>query len=102
MPLQLLSVVWISLMSFVTIDEFPVRITKIDFKYWSLMNSHPTFIFNLCKFNELWPYYQKHVNHNFESDNSLKLNFTNNQDLRSNFVDCESFPESNSPEILAV
>ena len=88
-------------MSFVTIDEFPVRITKIDFKYWSLMNSQSTFIFNLCKFNELWPY-QKHVNHNFESDNSLKLSFTNNQDLCSNFVDCESFPESNSPEILAV
>ena len=81
-------------MSFVAIDEFSVRITKNDFKDWSLMNSKHTFIFNLFKFNELWPYYQKHVNHNFESDNSLKLSFTNNQDLRSNFVvDCESLPE---------
>ena len=34
--------------------------------------------------------------------NSLKLSFTNIQGLRSNFVDCESFLESNSPDILAL
>ena len=39
---------------------------------------------------------------NFESHNSLKLSFTNIRGLRSNFVDCESFLESNSPDILAV
>ena len=39
---------------------------------------------------------------NFESHNSLKLSFTNIQVLRSNFVDCESFLESNSPDILAL
>ena len=39
---------------------------------------------------------------NFESHNSLKLNFTNIRGLRSNFVDCESFLESNSPDILAL
>ena len=39
---------------------------------------------------------------NFESHNSLKLSFTNIRGLRSNFVDCESFPESNSPDILAL
>ena len=33
---------------------------------------------------------------NFELHNSLKLSFTNIQGLRSNFVDCESFIESNS------
>ena len=38
---------------------------------------------------------------NFESHNSLKLSFTNIQGLRSNF-DCESFLESNSPDILAL
>ena len=38
---------------------------------------------------------------NFESHNSLKLSFTNIRGLRSNFVDCESFLESNSPDILA-
>ena len=39
---------------------------------------------------------------NFESHNSLKLNFMNIQGLRSNFVDCESFLESNSRDILAL
>ena len=39
---------------------------------------------------------------NFESHNSLKLSFTNIRGLRSNCVDCESFLESNSPDILAL
>ena len=39
---------------------------------------------------------------NFELRNSLKLGFTNIRGLSSNFVDCESFPKSNSPEILAL
>ena len=38
---------------------------------------------------------------NFESHNSLKLSFTNIRGL-SNFVECESFLESNSPDILAL
>ena len=39
---------------------------------------------------------------NFESHNSLKLSFANILGLHSNFVDCESFFESNSPDILAM
>ena len=39
---------------------------------------------------------------NFESHNSLKVSFTNIRGLRSNFLDCESFFESNSPDILAL
>ena len=39
---------------------------------------------------------------NFESHNSLKLSFTNIRGFCSNFVDCESFLESNSPDILAL
>ena len=39
---------------------------------------------------------------NFELHNSLKLSFTNIRGLHSNFVDCESFLESNSPDILAL
>ena len=39
---------------------------------------------------------------NFESHNSLKLSFMNIRGLCSNFVDCESFLESNSPDILAL
>ena len=39
---------------------------------------------------------------NFESHNPLKLSFTNIRDLCLNFVDRESFLESNSPDILAL
>ena len=39
---------------------------------------------------------------NLESQNPLKLNFMNIWGLRSNFVDCESFLESNTPDILAL
>ena len=39
---------------------------------------------------------------NFESHNFLKLSFANIQGLCSNFVDCESFLESNSPDILVL
>ena len=39
---------------------------------------------------------------NFESRNSLKPSFTNIQGLCSNFIDCESFLESNSSDILAL
>ena len=39
---------------------------------------------------------------NFESHNSLKLRFTNIRGLHSNFVDCESIVESNTPDILAL
>ena len=39
---------------------------------------------------------------NFGLHISLKLRFTNILGLSSNFVDCESFLESNSPGILAL
>ena len=39
---------------------------------------------------------------NFESHNSLKLSFTNIRGLCSNFVDSESFLDSNSPDILVL
>ena len=39
---------------------------------------------------------------NFEPPNSLKLSFTNIQELRSTFVKSESFLGSNSPDILAL
>ena len=38
----------------------------------------------------------------FESHNSLKLSFLNILGLSSNFVDCESFLGSDSPDILAL
>ena len=39
---------------------------------------------------------------NCESHNSLQLSFTNIRGLRSNFVDCKSFLESNFPDIFAL
>ena len=39
---------------------------------------------------------------NFESHNSLKLSFANIRGLQWNFVECESFLESNSLDILAL
>ena len=39
---------------------------------------------------------------NFKSHNSQKLSFSNIWGLGSNFADCESFLESNSPGILAL
>ena len=39
---------------------------------------------------------------NFEPHNSLERNFTNIRGLRSNFVECESFLESNCPDILVL
>ena len=39
---------------------------------------------------------------NFKLYNSLKLNLTYTRGLRSNFVKCESFLESNSHDILAL
>ena len=39
---------------------------------------------------------------NFQTNNSLKLSLTNICDLCLNFVECESFLESNSPDLLAL
>ena len=39
---------------------------------------------------------------NFESDNSLKLGFTNIRGLCSNFFECESFLKSNTSHIFAL
>ena len=91
--------------SFATTDEFSVRVKSITPRttltvYFS--------IFNLLKLNKVWPHYQKHVNQlnfqssNFESHNSLKLSSMNIWDLRLDCLDCDSFLESISPDILAV
>ena len=64
--LQLFPVVWIFLRSLGVIcyDRWVLSEGhKNYFKDWCLMNSQSTFLFfNLFKLNELWPYYQKHVN----------------------------------------
>ena len=52
--------------------------------------------------NVTLPYNLEHKRDNFESHNSLKLRFTNIWGLCSNFVEYESFLESNSPDILTL
>ena len=49
-------------MSFLRADEFSVRVTKITQGLVSHKLTDYLSIFNLLKLNELWPYYQKHVN----------------------------------------
>ena len=71
------------------------------------MNSQPIFLFltylNLMINEHLTNILSKACKpDNFELHNSLKLSFTNIQGLYSNFVDCESFIESNSPDIFAL
>ena len=53
------------------------------------------------KLNELWPHYQKYVNQIILNHTTLKLSFTNSLGCCSNFVDCRSFLESNSPDFRA-
>ena len=84
MSLQLFPVVWIFLRSLgviITTDEFPVRVTKID---WCLMNSQHTFLFFYLFLNQwIMDLLSKGCKPNYlESHNSLKLSFTNICGLR--------------------
>ena len=103
--LQLFPVVWIFLRSLGVIcyDRWVLSEGhKNYFKDWCVMNSQPTFLF-LTYLNLIMAILSKACKpDNFESHDSLKLSFTNIWGLRSNFVDCESFLESNSPDILAL
>ena len=79
-----------------------MRVTKL---FQGLVSHELTAYLDICnlfKLKELWPYYQKHVNQIILNHTTLKLSFTNIGGLRSNFVDCKSFLESKSPDILAL
>ena len=102
--LQLFSVVWILLRSLGVICCNKLVHSeghKTYFKDLCFMNSQPTFLY-LTYFNSLWPYYQKDLPDIFKLHNSLKLSFTSILGLCSNFVDCKSFFQSNSPDMLVV
>ena len=66
------------------------------------MNSAYLFVFGLFLTHEVAILSKGRKPDNFESHNSLKLSFTNIRGLRSNYVECESFLESNSTDILAL
>ena len=95
---------WGPRVSFVTTDEFSVRVAK---KLLQGLVSHELTayrsVFNL--FLTLWIMVilskgckPDHV----EQHNSLKFSFMNIWSLHSNSIECESSLESNSPDILAV
>ena len=54
------------------------------------------------KFNEMTILSKVGKPDNSVSHNFLKLSFTNIQDLSLNFIRCQSFLESNSPDILSL
>ena len=99
--LQLFPLVWILLRSLGVIcyDRwFLSEVHKSYFKDWCLMNSQPAFLF-LTSLNLM---IMVILSKACKSHNSLKLSFMNIWGLCSNFVDCESFLESNSPYILVL
>ena len=105
--LQLFAVLWIFLRSLGVIcyDRWVLSEGhKNCFKDWSLMNPQPTIKLstNLFKVSELFWYCQKHVSQIVLDHITLKRSFTNIWSLRSNFVDCVSVIELNSPDILAL
>ena len=77
---------------------------KNYFMDWCLMNSQSTFLF----FDQVLTRWiivilsNGRKSDNFESHNSVKLSLTNIHHLHSNFIECESFLESNCPDILAI
>ena len=91
---------WVSI---VMTDEFSSRITKITSRI-GVMNSKSTLLFfDLFLTQWIIAILSKGCNpDNFELHNTLKLSFTNIWGLCSNFVECESFLESNYPVILAL
>ena len=86
---------WGPWVSFVTTDEFSVRVTKFTSRigvswthslplwFWPLLTQWNCHITKRTKIRK------------FESHNSLELSFTNIWGLHSNFVECEFFFESN-------
>ena len=84
-------------------DEFAVRFTKL----FQGLKSHELAaylsVFNLFLTQWIMTILSKGCKpDNFERHNSLKISFTSIWGLHSNFVECESFLESNSPDILAL
>ena len=103
---QLFLVLWIFLRSVGFICYYRWVLSELHKNYfndWCVMNSQPTFLFlTSYELNEMAIFSKGCKWDNFESQNSLILSFTDSQVLCSNFVDCESFLESDSPDILAV
>ena len=107
--MQLFLVVWIFLrfLGVICYDRwFFSEGHKNYFKYWCLIKTRPTFLFstslNSMNYGHIIILSKACKPDNFESHYSLKPSFANIRGLHSNFVDCESFLESNFSYILAL
>ena len=80
-----------------------VRVTKITSKIGaSWTHSLPFYFLPLFWLSGMAILSKARKPDNFELHNSLKLNFTNTRRLYSNSVECKSFLESSSPDILVL
>ena len=94
---------WGPLVSFVTTDEFSVRLTKL--LQWLVSHELTAYlsVFNLFLTQWIMTILWKGCKpDNFEPHNSLSLSFTNIWGRCSDFVECESLLQLNSPDILAL
>ena len=88
-------------MAIITVDDSSVRVKNSFQGSLSHKLSLPL-RFTSFQFNEMIILSKAHKLETFESFNSQKLSFNNIQGLGLNFVGCECFLESNSPDILAL
>ena len=94
---------WGPWVPFVMTDEFSVRVTKITSRIGvSWTHSLPCCFWQFLIQWIMVILSKGLIPDNFESHDFLKLNFTNICGLSSHFIECESYLESNSPEILAL
>ena len=91
---------WSPCVPLVTTDKLSVRAKKFCLELVSHKLTAYLSVFDL--FLTQWIMAILSNGWNFESHNSLKHSFMNIWGLCSNFVKCESFLESNSPDILAL
>ena len=102
MSLEPLPVLWI----------FPGSLSVICYNRWILSEGHKNYFKDYCHMNSkpnflFLTYFPTELSKgcksdNFESRSSPKLGFKNNWGLSLNFVECESFLKSDSPDIPAL
>ena len=98
-----MNIYWGPWVTFVTTNEYLVRVTKLTSRIGVLWTHNLSFCFDIFLTQWIMTILSKGCKrNNFESHNSLKPSFTNIWGLCLNFVECEFFLESNSLDTLAL